>query len=419
MIKITISEELQNIIKEDFNKTIVYDKENSNLKQSHKNMIIEADNLEALKYLKQDYSQKIKFIYIDPPYNTHNNFMSYSDSKSNNEWLEFLYPRLFIAKELLKDDGFVAISIHTKNVHHLRLICDDIFGINNFVTDFIRTTGTGGFLNKINISSNYESTLIYAKDISKIRFKGEPIKYEAFIYEDEKGSYKKHQVTITRGFNYDIINPKTGQISKPSKSRGWRCPEKTFNKLIENGNVVFSDKIETKKRCFFIKKYKEDLKTLEQEIRNTKFIDTRYASLHSAKYLKKLFDGENVFFYSKPWELIYDLIEIGDLKEDDIILDFFGGSGTTADAVLRHNVDSKINKNFILVQIKEKAFFERETNNSLGFTEIIEITKKRIDKVIDILDEKSTSNDIQIDLFNNNPQEVKEYNLGYNFYRIE
>ncbi|EQL77176.1 type II restriction endonuclease [Helicobacter pylori GC26] len=388
-----------------------------------KHILIKGDNLDALKILKQSYSEKIKMIYIDPPYNTKNDNFIYSDdfSQSNEEilktldyskekldyiknlfgskchsgWLSFMYPRLLLAKDLLKQDGVIFISIDDNECAQLKLLCDEIFGEGNFVAEMPRLTKKAGKSTN-QIAKNHDYVLCYQKN--SINFKQIDIDENDYPLKDEfyneRGGYKLNQnldynsLQYNKKMDYEIVisNEKFyagGLETYTERQKGnfgtidwvWRWSKAKFDFGLANGFVEVKNnriytKTYTKAKISDSKPYKIEYFNRTKNISSIEFLDNKYSNDMSNKKLQSIFNVKNIFDYSKPVELISFLIE-QTTKKGDIILDFFAGSGTTAHAVLESNKSDyqKLSeggglfnglsaafkeRRFILVQLDEK-----------------------------------------------------------------
>ncbi|KNX48859.1 restriction endonuclease [Helicobacter pylori] len=392
-------------------------------KSTSKHILIKGDNLDALKILKQSYSEKIKMIYIDPPYNTKNENFIYSDdfSQSNEEvlkqldyskekldyiknlfgskchsgWLSFMYPRLLLAKDLLKQDGVIFISIDDNECAQLKLLCDEIFGEGNFVAEMPRLTKKAGKSTN-QIAKNHDYVLCYQKN--SINFKQIDIDENDYSLKDEfyneRGGYKLNQnldynsLQYNKKMDYEIVigNEKFyagGLETYTERQKGnfgtidwvWRWSKAKFDFGLANGFVEVRNnriytKTYTKAKISDSKPYKIEYFNRTKNISSIEFLDNRYSNDMSNKKLQSIFNIKNIFDYSKPVELISFLIE-QTTEKGDLILDFFAGSGTTAHAVLESNKSDyqKLSeggglfnglnaafkeRRFILVQLDEK-----------------------------------------------------------------
>ena len=392
------------------------------------NLYIEGDNLEVLKLLRENYLGKVKMIYIDPPYNTGNDFVynddfaqgkaefeaqsglfdeegrrmadpmvqnTESNGRFHTDWLNMIYPRLKVAKDLLSDDGVIFISIDDKEAANLMKICDELFGRNNFVGNLIWQSRVS-ISNDDEISTNHNHTLIYSKDREKLTFSGDDIDKDDYINPDNdpRGPWKLVPIDANHAGGdtvYPITNPKTGVQYFPPNGRIWCYNEKTLMKLMEDGRIKFglTDDSSPKRKLYYLERMaKGDCKTPSSILLNAG------TTKSGTEEIMGLFDGKKVFDYPKPTTLIHRLLKYGFIKDGDIVLDFFSGSATTAHATYSYNVDYNIQCRYILVQIPEdldvalaKAKPEAKTTikNAIEFLEklgkphtICEIGKERI-----------------------------------------
>ncbi|MGL2521122.1 site-specific DNA-methyltransferase [Helicobacter pylori] len=333
-----------------------------------KHILIKGDNLDALKILKQSYSEKIKMIYIDPPYNTKNENFIYGDdfSQSNEEtlkqldyskekldyiknlfgskchsgWLSFMYPRLLLAKDLLKQDGVIFISIDDNECAQLKLLCDEIFGEGNFVADFIRKTKSTTNDAKTGVNYQHEFLLCYAKNKEFVNLLGGEKNLENYKNPDNdsngawisadpsKAGYAEIQY-------YPITNPYTGKVDYPPKGRSWIPTQNTLQKHIDEGRICFKKEHKDNERGFIYKRYLKDIKTTKKTFDSLVFSDNCYMNQAATKELLSLELAE-YFSYPKGVDFMAKIVEHA-TEKGDIILDFFAGSGTTAHAVLESN----------------------------------------------------------------------------------
>ncbi|MGL2558913.1 site-specific DNA-methyltransferase [Helicobacter pylori] len=359
------------------------------------NAIIIGDNLDALKLLKSAYSEKIKMIYIDPPYNTGNDDFIYTDnfrqdyqkilrevglmeidengketeseslkffkntqgSGTHSGWLSFMLPRLKLARDLLKEDGVIFISIDDNECANLKILCDEIFGEDNFVGDFIRKTKSTTNDAKIGLNYQHEFLLCYAKDKNYTNLLGGEKNLENYKNPDNdpngawvgadpsKAGYAKMQY-------YPITNPYTGKVDYPPKGRSWIPTKNTLQKHIDEGRICFKKEHKDNERGFIYKRYLKDLKTTKKTFDSLIFSDNCYMNQAATKELLSLELAE-YFSYPKGVDFMAKIVEHA-TEKGDIILDFFAGSGTTAHAVMELNAEIKGNREFILVQIDEE-----------------------------------------------------------------
>ncbi|MFB1344212.1 site-specific DNA-methyltransferase [Helicobacter pylori] len=362
------------------------------------NAIIIGDNLDALKLLKSAYSEKIKMIYIDPPYNTQNENFIYPDnfrqdyqkilrevglmeidengkeieseslkffknnqgSKTHSGWLSFMLPRLKLARDLLKEDGVIFISIDDNECANLKILCDEIFGEDNFVGDFIRKTKSTTNDAKIGLNYQHEFLLCYAKDKNYTNLLGGEKNLENYKNPDNdpNGAWTSGNPTkpgYAKIQNFPLTNPYTKAIEYPPEGRSWVFTEKTIQNFINERRLVFKKEHKENERIFIYKHYLKDLKTTQKTFDSLIFSDNCYMNQAATKELLNLGMGE-YFPYPKGVEFMKKIILHSTTpNSNDIILDFFAGSGTTAHAVMELNAEDKGNREFILVQIDEET----------------------------------------------------------------
>lgn len=355
------------------------------------NVMIRGDNLDVLKILYQNYHQKIKMIYIDPPYNTKNEAFIYKDSfsmskdelaeklglspevseslvdiygtQTHSGWLAFMYPRLKIARELLADDGVIFISIDEHEHANLRIICNEIFGESNFVFDLIRKTKSTTNDSRTGANLQHESCLVYAKkkDLADLRGGKKDLSAYSNPDNDPNGDWIPDNPSARSGkesLRFPITNPKTGKIDHPPEGRYWAFSRKGFEERVSDGRIVFKDSHGPNERGFILKRYKKDLKSRRKTLDSLRFNHNDFMNRAATKELNAL-GMADYFSYPKGREYIRGLIEHGS-SENDLVLDFFAGSGTTGEAVIAINSDTGSKRKFILVQwdeaIKKEAF---------------------------------------------------------------
>lgn len=407
------------------NKTLRPVKEKSIDFENTKNIYIEGDNLEALKILQESYLGKIKCIYIDPPYNTGSDFIyndkfinkneleksgqideynnklitnNISNGRFHSDWLSMIYPRLKLARNLLKNDGVIFISIDDNELSSLKLMCDEIFGENNFVGCISRATGTttGQDANKIGSSLDY--CLVYSKseqfELNGLSMDESDIK--RFNEEDEKGKYSTLQLRKTGNADkkedrpnmfYSIIAPDGSEVYPFGPSNylsRWRVAKETFNNLLKENMIVWKENLDNEeiivegyKKSKWIPYVKYYLEGRTKQVSNL-FQDIE-GNKKASLVLKELLGTKGIFDNPKPVEFIKILLQIS-TNYDEIILDFFSGSATTAHAIMEYNCENNKNNRFILVQLPEICNESSEAYKN-GFDTICDIGEKRIQKV--------------------------------------
>ncbi|GAA7321599.1 hypothetical protein BD0110_10820 [Helicobacter pylori] len=372
------------------------------------NAIIVGDNLDCLKLLKSAYSEKIKMIYIDPPYNTQSDEFIYPDnfrkdyqkilrevglmetdengketeseslkffkntqgSGTHSGWLSFMLPRLKLARDLLKEDGVIFISIDDNECANLKILCDEIFGEDNFVGDFIRKTKSTTNDAKIGLNYQHEFLLCYAKDKNYTNLLGGEKNLENYknLDNDPNGAWINDNPSaksgnIKTGY-FGVTNPYTHKVDYPPVGMFWRFSQNTIQKHIDEGRICFKKEHKENERGFIYKRYLKDLKTTKKTFDSLIFSDNCYMNQTATKELLSLGMGE-YFPYPKGVEFMKKIILHSTTpNEGDIILDFFAGSGTTAHAVMELNAEDKGNREFILVQIDEEIDEEIKEDKS-------------------------------------------------------
>lgn len=434
------------------------------------NVIIKGDNLDSLKILKKYYSGKIKCIYIDPPYNTNSDNFLYPDKfdkeelealglqdigkeeydrmefifqkskKSHNGWLTFMYPRLKLARDLLTDDGAIFISIDDNEQANLKLLCDDIFGEDNFISTIVWANKEGGGKSDSKFFRlKHEYILVYSKNIKNLKINPEDIKdINRYTLSDNhvetRGKYQlikldsgslHYSKSLDYEINIDGITLYAGgsKIKWEERQKGkvhnkdwtWRWSKEKLKWGLDNDFV----KIKKNKNGEFSIYTKQYLNCDENgNIKNRTLqpmaLIEKYSNTQSNKNIKELF-GYAIFNYSKPYKLIIKILE-WITKENDIVLDFFAGSGTTAHAVMQLNAEDGGNRKFILCQIDEKIDEEKSVAYNFcidnNFAPVISsITVERVNRAGDkILKTLKESND----MFDND----KKIDIGYKVFDL-
>ena len=376
------------------------------------NIFIEGDNLEVLKILQKTYHNSIKMIYIDPPYNKDKDFVypdkwsegltsyleysklvdeegnitsSSAEDKSvkagrkHSRWLTMMYPRLFLARNLLKDDGVIFLSIDDDEVKNLRNICDEIFGEENFVANVIWEKKFSPQNDAKWFSDNHDHILVYAKnkDIWRpnllARTEEQDNRYKN-IDNDERGNWTSGDLLrkdVQSSGLYTIVTPSGREVNPPS-GRSWRVPEYKFEELKADNRIWFGDNGDNVPR---LKRFLSDVKDGIVPLTIFKFLDVGH-NQEAQKELKELFDEKSFFDTPKPIRLLTRLAHIGS-SENDIVLDFFAGSGTTSHAVMALNAEDGGKRKCISVQLPEPTDKKSEAYEA-GYKKISEITKERI-----------------------------------------
>ena len=320
--------------------------------------IIEGDNYHTLSALTITHAQRVDVIYIDPPYNTGNPHLTYHDNRKDkssasrhSKWLNFMYHRLRLAQELLTDDGVLLISIDDREMAHLKLLCDGLFGSDNFIGNFVwvnRTTPNDA-ANKF--ATDHEYILVYAKDRQHFQLKGVPKDFSKYINRDDdpRGPWMPDNPSAASGTEKDrfpIKNPHTGEVYYPPDGRYWAFAKRRVKEWVKSGKLVFPQE---KGKRFVLKKYLSELKS---ERKPASSVVNNVLTSHGTKELKQLFGGGSPIKYPKPTVLLKYILGLID-KPQGVFLDFFAGSGTTGQAILELNQEDGGSRQCILCNNNE------------------------------------------------------------------
>lgn len=461
------------------NATLVFDEKRSVNPTETDNLIIEGENLEVLKLLSTAYREKVKCIYIDPPYNTGKDFV-YSDNYSQDKkaywedagvteeglkidtntetdgryhsnWLNMMYSRLLIARQLLREDGVIFISIDDNEVHNLRKLCDEVFGEENFVSELCLVNNIAGRSDKKHIATGHEYVLMYQKT-ELLETKGLPLsdeQLEEYRFTDENGRYRL-QGLRKRGSNskrsdrpnmfypvYFSPSKKIFSINKddcselsdiieiyPKLSDGsdgcWRWGKNTFNdkkEVLEIKEVSTRKEYDIFEKVYLIRNGSETTTKIKSYL-----LSSSYTSDTATSEFKEIIK-EKVFNNPKPVDLIKDFVRIS-CNSEDIVLDFFAGSGSTGQAVFELNKEDDGNRKFILVQIPEATDPKSEAYKA-GYKKISDITIERNKRVIERIKSEQRLQGLkdEQDLFKNqgnqeNPKNQGSDNLGFKVFKL-
>lgn len=454
-----------------FGKTLKFCPEKSKNADTTENIYIEGDNLEALKLLRQNYYNSIKMIYIDPPYNTGNDFVyndDYSMSQEESDiaegvvdelgerytknvsgnrfhanWCNMIYPRLKLAKDLLTDDGVIFISIDGNEYKNLIELCNEVFSEKNCLGTIILQTATDN--NPTQINQEHEYMICYCKDFNVqsawyrtsqsaklIQNQYEKIKkntsdtvqiqqqLRAWIKDnrkllpqvqhyncvDEKGVYSSSSNSSNPhpgGYTYDILHPVT-RMPCPKPQNGWRWAESTFLDYAKSGEIHWGNDHNSQPHI------KKRLFTAKEQLKSVIYEDNRAET----KMLSDIFDGKKIFENPKPHNVISRIVDFVTSK-DDIILDFFSGSATTAHAVMQLNAEDGGNRKFIMVQLEEKTDEKSEAHKA-GYNTICEIGEERIRRAGDKI--KAEHPDANIDI-GFKAFEIADTNIKWNEFELK
>lgn len=402
------------------------------------NVYIEGDNLEVLKLLQTAYYNKIKMIYIDPPYNTGNDFVYEDDfadpmarykevtqqtTKSNPEtmgryhtnWLNMMYPRLRLAANLLRDDGVIFISIDDNEVANLRKLCDEVFGEENFVAQLIWERAFAPKNDAKYVSNSHDYVLMYAKSLENFKIGQLERSLEANsryknLDNDPRGVWASDNLTVktySADYDYEIVTP-SGKKIKPANGRCWFTNKKRMQELIDDNRVWFGEDGNNMPRL------KRFLSEVQQGMTPTSILFYKEVghSQEGRQELKKLFDDKGYFDGPKPVRLLRHLLTMANTSKEDIILDFFSGSATTAHAVMQLNAEDGGNRKFIMVQLPELCDEKSEAYKA-GYKNICEIGKERIRRAgKKILEEKG-------DQISIGDEEKKPLDVGFKVFKLD
>ena len=407
------------------------------------NIYIEGDNLEVLRILKQSYKGRVKMIYIDPPYNTGNDFIYPDDFKMPVEeylkmtgqadeggkklvtnlksngafhttWLNMMYPRLQLAKELLTEDGVIFISIDDNEQANLKLLCDDVFGEENFVANLVWERAFSPKNDARFISNSHDYVLMYAKNIENFIIGRLPRTEEANARysnpdNDPRGVWMSSDISV-KTYNaendYPITTP-SGRVVEPPAGRCWSLSAKAFAERLQDNRIWFGPDGNGTPR---IKRFLTELKFEGMAPTSILFYKEVGHSQEGAQEVSKILDG-GFFSGPKPIRLMRRLMTLANLEKDSIIVDFFSGSASTAHAVMELNKDDNSNRKFVMVQLPHKCEENSEAAKA-GYSNICEIGKERIRRVgAKILEEAKSNKDM---FSEDNPLDV-----GFKVYRLQ
>jgi adenine-specific DNA-methyltransferase len=389
-----------------------------------KNIFIEGDNLDALKLLQETYLGKVKLIYIDPPYNTGNDFIYEDDFAENSEsyllrsnqrdesgvrlianpesngrfhsdWLTMIYPRLRLAKNLLSDDGAIFISIDDGELDNLRKVCAEIFGEDNFIVQIIWKKRSTPPNDKV-IGSNHDYILGYAKNAARVVLKSRERSAEQLDrYKNPdnhpKGPWSRGDLMANvkggryvQSLYYPIVNPNTGEKHFPGTNGNWRFSAATMTQLIANNEIQFGD--DGKGRPYL----KRFLSEVKEGVTYPSIWDFVPLNTSGSNEMRELLGDATIFENPKPVGLILEIIRLG-TESDSLVLDFFAGSGTTGHAVMLQNAQDSGTRRFVLVQLPEATEKDSEAFKA-GFKTIPALTQQRLRRASESVTEQSPLN---------------------------
>ena len=395
------------------NKTLRPCREESVDFDNTENLYIEGDNLEVLKLLQETYLGKIKMIYIDPPYNTGNDFVYNDEFGMRNEewdevsgnydedgnqivgkleknteangrfhtdWLNMIYPRLKVARDLLTDDGVIFISIDDNEQENMKKICDEIFGVRNFVAQLVWQRAFSPKNDAKYISNSHDYVIMYAKNIDEFKIGRLPRTEEANARysnpdNDPRGVWMSSDLSVKTynpATDYPITTP-SGNIINPPSGRCWRTSKESFEKLVKENRVYFGEDGTNTPR---LKRFLSELKYDGMAPTSILMFKEVGHSQEGSQEVTKLLDV-GAFDGPKPTRLLDRLITLANTDKDSIVLDFFSGSATTAHSVMKKNVEDGGKRKFIMVQLPERTD-EKSIAYKAGYKNICEIGKERI-----------------------------------------
>lgn len=371
---------------------IVPDEEQNNGEgRNSKNLFFTGDNLEVLRHLQSAYANKVDVIYIDPPYNTGQDDFAYPDNfeytddqlenmfgldenqlarlksiqgkSSHSAWLTFMYPRLQLSKHLLKQDGVIFISIDDNEDGNLKEICDEIFGESNFLAQVVWERAYAPINLKKNFSPSHDYMLVYGRDANIIETNGISRSDESDSRynnpdNDPRGPWSSSDISVGPAIQENIypVTTPSGRVVEPPAGRSWRLSQKAFRERLVDNRIWFGADGNGVPR---MKRFKSELrKTGITPMTIWKYQEVGH-SQEATQYLQSLMGGKKYFAYPKPVKLIQRAIQLYS-NENSVIMDFFAGSATTAEAVMQQNIEDGGNRKFIMVQLPEKTY---ETND--------------------------------------------------------
>lgn len=415
------------------------------------NLYIEGDNLEVLKLLQKSYMGKVKMIYIDPPYNTGNDFVYDDDfavsqddydlfagnvdelgnryrkntetnGRFHSDWCSMMYSRLMVARSLLTEDGVIFVSIDDNEQRNLKNICDEIFGASNFVAQLIWERAFSPKNDAKYISNSHDYVLMYALDLEKFTIGRLPRTEEANARysnpdNDPRGVWMSSDISVktyNAACDYPITTP-SGKIVEPPAGRCWRLSAKAFAERLQDNRIWFGPNGDNTPR---LKRFLSELKYDGMAPTSLLFYKDVGHSQAGAQEVVSLFGDKGVFDGPKPVRLLERLIILANLKSDSIVLDFFSGSATTAHALMKMNSNKNFQCKFILVQLPEEV---NDTKKEQEYKNICEIGKERIRRAGKKIKEESPLTTQNLDtgfrvfrLADSNFEEVKKTPAEYN-----
>ena len=440
--------EAKRLAREPIAKTLRPVKERSKDWDTTKNLYIEGDNLDALKLLRENYAGKVKLIYIDPPYNTGHDFVydddfsqtqdefssesgeynedggrlvanTESNGRFHSDWCSVIYPRLLLARDLLTSDGAIFISIDDNEYLNMRALCNEIFGAANFVASIVWQKTLTRRNDAQQISTAHDYVLVFAKQLSSLKIQHEPVgEKQRATYtnrdNDPRGDWLAvpfHAPNIRPNLTYPIVLP-SGREVIPPKGRCWSTSKDNFDALVADGRIWFGkdgDGMPQRKKYWGEREHDEGV--VPWTWWSYEFAGE---NREATKELKALFEGATIFSAPKPVKLISRILNLIDTKESTIV-DFFSGSATSAEAVMRTNLVDEGSRRFILVQLPEKCD-NGSVGAELGYNNLCEIGEERIRRAGEKIKSEIEAENAQLTL-DGTPKKVPD--IGFRVLRVD
>ena len=412
------------------------------------NLYIEGDNLEALKLLRNTYAGKVKMIYIDPPYNTGHDFIydddfaqsredydaqsgdydeeggrlvanPESNGRFHSDWCSMMYPRLLLARDLLTEDGVIFISIDDSEQLNLRELCNEVFNERNFIAQLIWERAYAPKNDAKYVSNSHDYVLMYAKNADEFKIGRLPRTAEANARyknpdNDPRGPWKPSDMSVktyNASCDYQITTP-SGRIVEPPTARCWSLSRNAFLERLHDNRIWFGPNGDSVP-C--IKRFLSELKFDGMAPQSILFYKEVGHSQEGAKEVVSLFDGKGYFDGPKPTRMLKRLITLANLEPDSLVLDFFSGSASTADALIQMNAEKQTVAKFILVQLPEETPEDREASKD-GFRTICEIGEERIRRAGEKIREEVEASNAQLKL-GEEPKKVPD--IGFRVLKID
>ena len=412
------------------------------------NLYIEGDNLEALKLLRNTYAGKVKMIYIDPPYNTGHDFIydddfaqsredydaqsgdydeeggrlvanPESNGRFHSDWCSMMYPRLLLARDLLTEDGVIFISIDDSEQLNLRELCNEVFNERNFIAQLIWERAYAPKNDAKYVSNSHDYVLMYAKNADEFKIGRLPRTAEANARyknpdNDPRGPWKPSDMSVktyNASCDYQITTP-SGRIVEPPTARCWSLSRNAFLERLHDNRIWFGPNGDSVP-C--IKRFLSELKFDGMAPQSILFYKEVGHSQEGAKEVVSLFDGKGYFDGPKPTRMLKRLITLANLEPDSLVLDFFSGSASTADALIQMNAEKQTVAKFILVQLPEETPEDREASKD-GYRTICEIGEERIRRAGEKIREEVEASNAQLKL-GEEPKKVPD--IGFRVLKID